>query len=117
MAIQPGAQKIHIAVLECCRFPADVVAVRGQFGDIFESWLRKSLDLFNKKRPLGNPLEIAVTSWDVEHGEYPPSLDGIDALIVTGSPLSACDDEPWIKVLEKYIQGAPIYLPRMTGAA
>ena len=37
--------------------------------------------------------------FDVEHGEFPPSLGDYNGVVITGSPASATDDTPWVKEL------------------
>lgn len=37
-------------------------------------------------------------------GEFPASLDGIDGLIITGSPASVHDDGPWVAQLMSLIR-------------
>lgn len=36
---------------------------------------------------------------DVEHGQFPASLDDYGGVVITGSPAAAYDDEPWVKEL------------------
>lgn len=91
---------IHIAVLECLRLPDNVAQVRGQFGGVFQSWLETALKTYDS----GNSkLNVEFSSWDVEHGVYPPSLTDVDALIITGSTASAYDTDPWILKLGAYL--------------
>lgn len=44
-----------------------------------------------------------IINYDVEHFQYPVEIDECDAYIMTGSKLSAYDDEPWIHELLRYI--------------
>lgn len=48
-------------------------------------------------------MKLAVVGYDTVREEYPTSLVGVDAIIVSGSPNSAYQDLQWIKVLTKYI--------------
>lgn len=56
---------------------------------------------------------IHSVDFDVQKGEYPPSLDDFDALIISGSASSAYDDEPWVRQLEAYIRDVYTYHPRV----
>jgi hypothetical protein len=47
-------------------------------------------------------LEFEV--WDIEEGEFPTTLDGIDGFIITGSKSSVYDDKPWIRSLEALVR-------------
>jgi GMP synthase-like glutamine amidotransferase len=54
----------------------------GDFGDLFVDLLALP----------GQRWEI----FDVEHGVFPPSLSAFNGVVITGSPASAYDPEPWI---------------------
>jgi GMP synthase-like glutamine amidotransferase len=105
MAVGTGPRKVHIAVLECLRLGKAISDSRGQFGDVFRAWLLTCATHYNATRSPADQLEVIVSSWDVEHGQYPPTLEGIDAVIVTGSTASAYDSDEWIAQLSNYLRG------------
>lgn len=106
MTIDTKLKIIHIAVFECLRLEPQVAAFRGQFGDVFRSWLQASAAAFNSKvSSRENKIAIETSHWDVEHGQYPETLEGVNAIIVSGSTASAYDKDNWITTLEKYLQG------------
>lgn len=43
---------------------------------------------------------------DVEHDQFPESLDGYDGIVLTGGPVSAYDDLPWVHELLKLTKAA-----------
>lgn len=43
------------------------------------------------------------TTYDVEHGEYPDTLDECDGYVITGSKKSVYDGDPWIQALKKFV--------------
>lgn len=49
---------------------------------------------------------VRFTIYDVEHGEYPLSLDECDGYVITGSKKSVYDDEPWIHELAEFVRSA-----------
>jgi GMP synthase-like glutamine amidotransferase len=53
--------------------------------------------LFDRHAP-----QIALQSFDVCNGEFPPSLDACDAYLTTGSRFSAYDDVDWIHALKNF---------------
>lgn len=63
---------------------------RGDYDSIFIDMLRQE----------GQQWE----SHDVENGEFPSSFEGYDGFVITGSPASANDDEPWVHGLLEAIR-------------
>ncbi len=47
---------------------------------------------------------IEYAEFDVEHNEFPDSLDAADAYLITGSRFSAYEDEPWIHRLLAFVR-------------
>jgi GMP synthase (glutamine-hydrolysing) len=50
-------------------------------------------------------LDGGVTNFEVRTGEL-PDIDRFDAAIITGSPSSVRDDDPWIDELEEWVEKA-----------
>lgn len=106
MASDPNPRQVRVAVLECLRMGKIISEARGQFGDIFRTWLLTCASDYNATQSPAEQLSVTVNGWDVVHGEYPPTLEAIDAIIVTGSTSSAYDQDEWIKNLAKYLRGS-----------
>ena len=70
---------------------------QGEFGDypaMFRAMLTASAD--------DEPVEFR--DYDVQHGEYPASIDECDAYLITGSRHSAYEDQPWIHRLADFVR-------------
>ena len=75
---------VRIAVLECDT-PIDKIKDRyGGFGTMFQGLLERGAHLFAEKGSHDVP-ELDVTKYDVVNAEMYPSLDSIDAVLITGS--------------------------------
>ncbi|KAH9231223.1 hypothetical protein K456DRAFT_38828 [Colletotrichum gloeosporioides 23] len=104
MTVVTPRHKLRIAVLCCFPIPENIAKDRGQFDDIFASWVLASVNAYNAKRPNGQII-AEVTGFDVIlKDEYPLPVEDFDALIVTGSVASAYDDEPWIHKLAAFLR-------------
>lgn len=107
-------QVLHIAVLECEQMPPYIVQSHGNFARIFERWLQVGTHRLNTSRPARREhLSVRTSSWNVKEGRYPPSFQGVDAIIISGSVNGVHDDVPWIATLRRYLLGT--YLnPRLS---
>ncbi|KAI8280526.1 hypothetical protein K4K60_004805 [Colletotrichum sp. SAR11_57] len=104
MTVVTPRRKLRIAVLCCFPIPENIAKDRGQFDDIFASWILASVNAYNAKRPNGQII-AEVTGFDVIlKDEYPLPMEDFDALVVTGSVASAYDDEPWIHKLAAFLR-------------
>jgi GMP synthase-like glutamine amidotransferase len=63
----------------------------GEYPDMFTSLLAAA----------DASLEFAV--YDVEHGQYPASIDEVDAYLITGSKSSVYEDKDWIHALSAFV--------------
>lgn len=93
---------LSIAVLNCGYTSPIIQNARGQYSDIFASLLKPALDRANHGQNISKS-QRCIQGWDVVSEEYPPTLNGIDAIIVSGSPNSSYQDLPWIKKLDRYL--------------
>jgi GMP synthase-like glutamine amidotransferase len=64
----------------------------GEYPDMFMALLGR----------LDPELEFAV--YDVEQGEYPATVDEVDAYLITGSKSSVYEDKPWITSLKEFVR-------------
>lgn len=93
---------VSVAVLNCGYTCPNIQKERGQYHDIFASLLRPALERLNRGPNWPNA-KLNVTGWDTINQVYPPSLDRIDAIIISGSPNGAYQDLEWIRALDRYI--------------
>jgi len=80
-----------IGVLQCD-------SVRSEFRQQFENYPEMFQSLLKKVDP-----SLRFKVYDVQHGNYPNSLNECDAYITTGSKASVYDGDAWIDVLEKFL--------------
>ncbi|OKL58165.1 hypothetical protein UA08_06519 [Talaromyces atroroseus] len=94
---------LRIAVLECDT-PVDAVKAQyGTYGDIFKRLLKSSAAALGS---LNFESDLMITGWDIVDGTEYPSLDEIDAILLTGSKHDAFADIPWINTLVEYTKKA-----------
>ncbi|KAI0635143.1 class I glutamine amidotransferase-like protein [Trametes polyzona] len=89
-----------IAVFLCDTPLPAVLAANGDYGAIFESLFRRSLEA------IGDPgAEFVVDSYDVRNEQvYPKDIDQYDAVLLTGSAASAYENLDWINRLVDYVR-------------
>lgn len=75
----------------------NVYADLGTFGDILHRKLLSAADRTYEG------LSFVHSVYNVVIGEYPDSLDDVDAVFITASAASSYDNEPWIQRLEEYV--------------
>lgn len=95
---------IRIAVLNCMTPIKPVFDARGPFDRIFQSLFGSAAERINTRLDL-SLIKIKCIGYDCTKGEYPPSLDAVDAVVITGSTASAYDGVPWVYTLIQYTQG------------
>ncbi|EDN07986.1 GMP synthase [Histoplasma capsulatum] len=94
---------LRIAVLECDT-PLDRTKSRyGSYGGVFESLLQASVKLLNQSDKINPVTELDISKWDVVESDKYPSLENIDAVLITGSKHNSYDDIPWINRLVDFI--------------
>lgn len=90
-------RRLRVAMLNADTSVPNVYADLGTFGDILH---RKLLAAAGRRC---DRLEIVHSVYNVVMGEYPDSLDDLDAVFITASAASSYDHEAWIKKLEEYV--------------
>ncbi|KAM0817501.1 putative Glutamine amidotransferase domain-containing protein [Seiridium cardinale] len=104
MTADSSPRLVRVAVFECLELADNIAQSRGQFRDVFTAWLQKAAVSYNSRRRPSEQVRIETTGWNVAQGRYPPSLNGTDAIIVSGSTASAYDQFPWIFRLAEYLK-------------
>jgi GMP synthase (glutamine-hydrolysing) len=64
-------------------------------------------------RSIGAAVELST--YEAAEGELPESVEACDVFLITGSPQSVYDDEPWIAGLERFIQHCYAQRRRLVG--
>ena len=83
---------MHLAILMANTDESEFAARHPTDGEKF-------VQLFAPLRP-----DWRFSVFSVKDGEFPASLDGIDGFIITGSPASVHDDDPWVAQLMALIR-------------
>jgi GMP synthase-like glutamine amidotransferase len=93
----PGARCLRVAMLNADTSVPNVYADLGTFGDIL---YRKLLAASGRTH---DQIKITHSVYNVVMGEYPDSLDDLDAVFVTASAASSYEKLAWITKLEEYV--------------
>lgn len=83
---------MHIGILRTDSVRPEWVPTFGEYPDMFERLLSAA------------DRSLRFTTWNVEAGELPDSVDAADAFLITGSKSSAYDDKAWIRALEQFVR-------------
>ncbi|KAH8757299.1 class I glutamine amidotransferase-like protein [Diaporthe sp. PMI_573] len=92
-----GARCLRVAMLNADTSVPNVYANLGTFGDILHRKLLAAADRTPEQ------LKIVHSVYNVVMGEYPDSLDDLDAVFITASAASSYEIAGWIKRLEEYV--------------
>ncbi|KAI9736405.1 MAG: hypothetical protein M1818_006138 [Claussenomyces sp. TS43310] len=93
---------LRIAMLECGVPLGKTRAKYGGYGAVFGALLKAAAD--NLQYPkLSSSSGLDISSFDVTEFKY-PSLDTIDAILITGSKFNAFDNDPWIVKLVDFVK-------------
>ncbi|CAK7223121.1 hypothetical protein SCUCBS95973_005070 [Sporothrix curviconia] len=100
---------LTVVVLNCGYTSPVITKARGQYSDVFADILRPAVARHNARAANANAnthagVELVLRGYDAIQQTYPPSLDGVDALIITGSPNGAYEDFAWIRTLLAYVR-------------
>ncbi|CAK7212806.1 hypothetical protein SEUCBS140593_001632 [Sporothrix eucalyptigena] len=101
---------LTVVVLNCGYTSPVITKVRGQYSDIFADILQPALARHNAN-PENAEVELVLRGYDAIQQIYPLSLDGVDALIITGSPNGAYEDLAWIRTLLAYVKSVYTHRP------
>jgi hypothetical protein len=103
---------LRIAVLECDTPLPNTRATYHGYGGVFESLLHRGATSLPSPHTL-EPSDLLITKYHVEEtSEYPlhsivyPSLDSVDAILLTGSKHDSFTSPPWILRLVEYTREA-----------
>jgi Glutamine amidotransferase class-I len=86
---------LRIAILECDTPLTGTRTKYGGYGGVFAALLSAGADAL-RSPDLSSKHGLDLTSWDVVEAQNYPSLEEIDAILITGSRYNSFDDTPWI---------------------
>ena len=81
---------MNIGILRTDSVRPEWVPTYGEYPDMFERLL------------LAEDGDLIFTTWNVEAGELPDSVEVADGFLITGSKSSVYDDKDWIRSLEGF---------------
>jgi GMP synthase-like glutamine amidotransferase len=81
---------LRIGLVQCGHVHPDLVTAYGDYPELFA-------DLLGLEG-------IALTTFDVDHGQFPADLDAFDGWVISGSANSAYEDLPWIHQTEDLLR-------------
>lgn len=90
---------LRIAILECDTPNPAVFAKHGLYSDIFTRLLHSAATTLT---PPLDPSSLSLSAYDVVTEQSYPSLDDIDAILITGSKHNSFEDDPWILKLVEF---------------
>ena len=83
---------MHIGILRTDSVRPEWVPAYGEYPDMFERLL------------LAEDSGLTFTTWNVEAGDLPNSVEAADGFLITGSKSSVYDDKEWIRGLEGFVR-------------
>jgi hypothetical protein len=101
---------LHFAILICEVLPPPIAALRGPFDQIFQTFFDRGAKRFwenhAEQYPGQEKIQVKTTPYNVTEGQLPDArdLEGIDAVVVTGSTAGAYEDIKWVKKLGAFLQ-------------
>ncbi|KAG4427341.1 hypothetical protein IFR05_017175 [Cadophora sp. M221] len=94
---------LRIAILECDTPLENTKAKYGGYGGVFTALLKAGADALNHPG-LSSSSGLDLSTWDVVTAQSYPSLDDIDAILLTGSKHNSFDNDPWILKLVDFVK-------------
>ncbi|KAL4872556.1 hypothetical protein BDV12DRAFT_161773 [Aspergillus spectabilis] len=94
---------LRIAVLECDTPPENANARYGGYVGVFTKLLNESVQALNQPERLDG---LEISRFDVVSEQSYPDLEGVDAVLLTGSKHNSFENHPWILKLVSFTQEA-----------
>jgi GMP synthase-like glutamine amidotransferase len=92
---------LRIAILENDTPLQGTIEEYGSYGGVFTSLFKSAAASYNPPIPES---DLQITFYDVVKGEYPPSLDDVDGILLTGSRHTSFENDEWIVKLVDYVK-------------
>lgn len=83
---------MHVGILRTDTVRPEWASTHGEYPDMFERLLSEEAT------------DLRFTTWNVEIGELPLTVEAADAYLITGSKSSVYDDKAWIRALEEFVR-------------
>ncbi len=94
---------LRIAILECGSPIGATKAKYGGYGGVFSDLLKKAADSLSSSYPgLSSSSSLLLSIFDVVTAQEYPSLENIDAVLMTGSSHNSFENHPWILKLVEF---------------
>ncbi|QKX58420.1 uncharacterized protein TRUGW13939_05542 [Talaromyces rugulosus] len=93
----------RIAVLECDTPLENINLKYGGYGGVFTRLLKASAVVLGGINP---DTDLIISKFDIVDGTEYPSLEEVDAILLTGSKHDSFADEPWIHTLVEFTKKA-----------
>ncbi|NRA19574.1 MAG: gamma-glutamyl-gamma-aminobutyrate hydrolase family protein [Oceanospirillaceae bacterium] len=94
---------MKIGILKTDDVRPQLVGEFGEYPEMFASLLQA----------VDSTLEFIT--YEVQHGEFPGSLDEVDGYLITGSKTSVYEDQQWIRDTEDFLRRAHLAKKKMLG--
>ncbi|KAK0121477.1 hypothetical protein ONS95_009771 [Cadophora gregata] len=94
---------LRIAILECDTPLPNTRTKYGSYGGVFTSLLHAGASSLNHPG-LTSTSGLTLSTFDVVTAQAYPSLETIDAILLTGSKHNSFDDDPWILKLVEFVR-------------
>ncbi|RMZ76811.1 hypothetical protein DV738_g4687, partial [Chaetothyriales sp. CBS 135597] len=91
---------VRVAILECDTPLPNTQAKFGGYGGVFQALLRSGAEQLGRPDP-EHGFTFSVHQIQVDPDNYPP-LEGLDAILITGSKYDSFADIPWVNKLVEY---------------
>ena len=92
---------LRIAILECDTARPSTQAKYGGYGGVFTALLKAGADALSYPG-LSSESGLSISIYEVVTAQNYPSLEDIDAILITGSKYDAFDNVPWIIKLVEF---------------
>ncbi|KAL4784226.1 class I glutamine amidotransferase-like protein [Aspergillus varians] len=97
---------LRLAVLECDTPAPSSNAKYGGYVGVFTSLLHASIQELHKPNPVSPDSILDISRFDVVTAQEYPSLENVDAVLLTGSKHNSFEDDPWILKLVEFTKKA-----------
>ncbi|OAP54957.1 hypothetical protein AYL99_10657 [Fonsecaea erecta] len=122
----PETLTLHLAILICEVLPPVVSCLRGPFDQIFQNFFDRGAKRlsngnnndYNDEQQwpgLRKQIKVKTTPYNATAFQLPDAeaLEGLDALVVTGSSAGAYEDIEWVKHLQRFLQDTYQHHPKV----
>jgi GMP synthase-like glutamine amidotransferase len=92
---------LRIAILECDKLLDGARSIYGGYGGVFTALLQSGAAALE---PPLSPSDLQISVFDAVTKQEYPSLESIDAVLLTGSRHDSFVDDPWILKLVEFVE-------------